>query len=232
MLIEINALFLWHLTLWNALFLHHSQLPSFPIGKHCRPICKNSWLYELLCTKLLKESKLSEEVKRKEINGLKLKFWKTKWYLFSPVQSHNIKQKSCYNKIILIPQSVQSLSHVQLFATAWTAAHQSSLSITNSWSLLKLMSIELVMPSHHLILFVPFSSLLQSFPASGSFPMSQFFASGGQNIGASASSSVLPVNIQDWFPLGSTGLISLQSKRLSRVFSNTTVQFTVRNSYS
>ena len=63
----------------------------------------------------------------------------------------------------------------------------------------------------------------QSFPASGSFPMSQFFASGGQTIGASASASVLPMNIQDWFPLGLAGLISLQSKGLSRVFSNTIV---------
>ena len=69
-----------------------------------------------------------------------------------------------------------------------------------------------------------FSSCLQSSPASGSFPMSQFFASGGQSIGVSASASVLPINIQDWFPLGWTGWISLQSKGLSRVFSNTTVQ--------
>ena len=71
---------------------------------------------------------------------------------------------------------------------------------------------------------IPFSSCLQSFPASGSFSMSQFFASGGQSIGVSASASVLPMNIQDWFPLGLTDLISLQSKGLSRVFSNTTVQ--------
>ena len=71
---------------------------------------------------------------------------------------------------------------------------------------------------------VPFSSCLQSFPASGSFLMSQFFASGGQSMGVSASASVLPMNIQDWFSLGWTGLISLQSKGLSRVFSNTTVQ--------
>ena len=69
---------------------------------------------------------------------------------------------------------------------------------------------------------VPFFSCLQSFPASGSFLMSQFFSSGGQSTGASA--SIFPVNVQDWFPLGLTGLISLQSKRLSRVFSNTTVQ--------
>ena len=71
---------------------------------------------------------------------------------------------------------------------------------------------------------VPFSSCFQSFAASGSFPMNQFFTSDGQSIGASASSSVLPMNIQGWFPLGLTGLISLLSKRLSRVFSNTIVQ--------
>ena len=71
---------------------------------------------------------------------------------------------------------------------------------------------------------VPFSSHLQSFLASGSFQMNQFFASGSQSIGVSASASVLPRNIQDWFPLGWTGLISLQSKGLSRVFSSTTVQ--------
>ena len=71
---------------------------------------------------------------------------------------------------------------------------------------------------------VPFSSCLQSFPASGSFPVSQFFTSGGQSITNSASASVLPVNIQDWFPLGFNGCISLQSKGLSRVFSNTMVQ--------
>ena len=71
---------------------------------------------------------------------------------------------------------------------------------------------------------VPFSSCLQSFPTSGSFQTSQFFTSGGQSIGVSASASVFPMNIQDWFPLGLTGWISLQSKGLSRVFSNTTVQ--------
>ena len=71
---------------------------------------------------------------------------------------------------------------------------------------------------------VPFSSHLQSFPASGSFPVSQFFASGGQSFGVSASASVLPMNIQDWFPLGLTGLIALQSKGLSGVSSNTTIQ--------
>ena len=91
---------------------------------------------------------------------------------------------------------VQSLSHVQLFATTWITAHQASLSFTISWSLLKLMSIELVTPSNYLILCCPFSSCLQSFLASGYFPMSQFFALSGQSIGALASASVLPMNIQ------------------------------------
>ena len=120
--------------------------------------------------------------------------------------------------------SVQLLSHVWLFETSWIAAHQASLSITNSRSLLKLMSIESLMPSNNLILVIPFSSCLQSFPASGSFPVSQFFASGGQRFGVSASASILPMNIQGWFPLGWTGLISLLSRGLSRVFSNIAVQ--------
>ena len=215
--------------------------------------------------------------------------------------------------------SVQLLSCVRLCATSWTVSYQVSLSIANSWSLLKLVSIELVMPSNHptisssVVPFssclqsflplesfpmsqfhevnlaflslpmpfesnsiisvqfshsvmsdslrphglqhtrppcpsptpgvhpnscpwswwchptisssaVPLSSHLQSFPASGSFPMSQLFTSGGQRIAVSASTSVLPMNTQDWFPLEWTGWISLQSKGLSRVFSNTTVQ--------
>ena len=119
--------------------------------------------------------------------------------------------------------SIQSPSPVWLFATPWTTARQASLSITNSWSLFKLMSIESMMPSNHLILCRP-SSHPQSFPASGSFPMNQLFASGGQSIGTSASTSVLPMNIQGWFLLGLAGLISLLSKGLSRVFSSTTAQ--------
>ena len=93
--------------------------------------------------------------------------------------------------------SVQLLSRVQLFETPWTVACQASLSITNSQSLPQLMSIELVMPSNHLILCRPLSSCLQSFPTSGSFQMSQFFASGGQSTGILASTSVLPMNTQD-----------------------------------
>ena len=119
---------------------------------------------------------------------------------------------------------VQSFSRVQLFVTAWTTARQASLSIINSQSLPKLTSMELVMPSNHLILCHPLLPLPQSFAESGSFPMSQLFTSGGQRTGVSASAAVLPMNTQDWFPWGWTGWISLRSKRLSRVFSNTTVQ--------
>ena len=116
------------------------------------------------------------------------------------------------------------LSHVQLFATPWTAAHQASLSITNSQSLLKFMSMELVMPSNHLILCHPLLLLPSVFPSIRGFSNKSVFASGGQIIGVSASASVLPMNIQDWFSLGGTCWISLQSKGLSRIFSNTTVQ--------
>ena len=121
--------------------------------------------------------------------------------------------------------SVQLLSRVQLFVTPWTTARQASPSITNCWSSPKPMSIKLVI--YHPTIsssVVPFSSGPESFPASGSFQMSQLFVSGGQSIEVSASTSVLPMNTQDWYPLGWTGWIFLQSKGLSRVFSNTTVQ--------
>ena len=120
---------------------------------------------------------------------------------------------------------VQLLSRVQLFVTPWTAACHTSLSFTISWSLFKLMFIEFESVMHPTISssVISFSSFPQSFPASGSFPMSQLFTSGGQSIGASASASVLPVNIQRWFPLGLTDLIFLLSKGLSRVFSSTTI---------
>ena len=123
------------------------------------------------------------------------------------------------------------VSRVQLFVTPWTVAHQASLSITNSQSLLKHISIESVMPFNHLILCHPLlllPSILPSirppiFPSIRVFS-NQLFTSGGQSTGVSASTSVLPMNTQDWSPLGWTGWISLQSKGLSRVFSNTTVQ--------
>ena len=98
---------------------------------------------------------------------------------------------------------------ITLFVTPWTAACQASLSFTISQSLLKFMFIKSVMLSNHLIPCHPFSSYPQSFPESGSFLMSWLFQSGGQSIGASASASFLLVNIQGWFPLGLTGLISL-----------------------
>ena len=98
------------------------------------------------------------------------------------------------------------------------------LSITNSRSPPKPMSVESVIPSSHLILCRPFSSCPQSFPASGSFPMSQPFTWGGQSIGVSASTSVLPMNTQDWSPLEWTAWIFMQSNGLSRVFSNATFQ--------
>ena len=133
-------------------------------------------------------------------------------------------------------QSVQSPSHVWLFATPWTAAHQISMSIINTQSLLKLMSIKLMMPSNHLILCCPFFLLPSIFPSIRVFSNESVLCIqwpkkkkirvrvSGQSIEVSALASVLLMNIQDWFPLELTGLISLQSKGLVRVFSNTMVQ--------
>ena len=136
-------------------------------------------------------------------------------------------------------------SYVWLFATPWTVAHQASLSFTISWSLLILMSIKTVMPSNHLILCHPLllppsiflklisvesvrpsNHLILSPPALNFYQHQGLFqwVSGSQSIGASASASVLPMNIQGWFPLGLTGFISLQSKGLSRVISSTTIR--------
>ena len=129
--------------------------------------------------------------------------------------------------ILIIPwwsfSSVQLLSRVWLFVTAWTAACQASLSITTprvytNSCLLSRWCHPTISSS-----IIPFSSCLQSFPASSSFQMNQFFTSDGQSIRISASASVLPMNTQDWSPLGWTGWISLQPKGLSRVFSNTIV---------
>jgi len=134
----------------------------------------------------------------------------------------NISYFHVFLIITILQVVVQSLSLVWLFVTPWTAAHQASLSITNSQSLLN--SCPSSRWCHPTIssFVVPFSFCLQSFPASGSFPITQLFLSGGQSIGASASGSVFPVNIKDWFPLRLTGLLSLLSKGLSRVFSSTT----------
>ena len=112
---------------------------------------------------------------------------------------------------------------VRLFATLGTAAHQASLSFTISKSFLKLMSIVLMKPSNHLILCHPLLLLPSIFPSIMVFS-NEPALSGGQSIGASASASVLPMNIQGWFPSGLTGLISLLSNGLSRIFSGTTIQ--------
>ena len=127
-----------------------------------------------------------------------------------------------YSFDLLFLFSCQLLSW--LFATPWTAACQASLSITNSWSSLKLMSIEWVMPSNHLILCHPLLLLPSVFPSISSFPVHWLFTSGGQCLRDSTSTLILPVNIQDWFCLKWTGLISFLSKGLSKVFSCTAVQ--------
>ena len=122
--------------------------------------------------------------------------------------------------IVVIP----SLSRVWLFATPWTAAGQASLSFTVTWSLLNFMSIESVMPSSHLILCHPLLLLPSIFPIIKIFSNESVHHIRWPKYGGLGSISALPVNVQDWSPLGWTGLISLQSKGLSRVFSNTTVQ--------
>ena len=120
--------------------------------------------------------------------------------------------------------SVQLLSCIRLFVTPWIVVRQASLSITNSRSSLKLMSIKSVMPSSHLILCCPLLLLPTIPPSIRVLSNESNFTWGGQSIGISALASVLPMNIQDWFLLRFTGLISLLSKGLSRVFSNTTAQ--------
>jgi len=133
----------------------------------------------------------------------------------------------CYWHILEFQfNSVQSLSRVWLFLTPWTAECQASPSITNSQSLLKLMSIESVRMRCHPVIsssVVPFSSCLHLSRHQGLFKWVSFLKQVA-NYWSSASASVLPMNIQDWFTLGLAGWISLQSKGLSRVFSNTTIQ--------
>ena len=120
--------------------------------------------------------------------------------------------------------SVQSLSHVWLFATPWTTAHQDSLSITNSWSLLKLISFESVMPSNHLILCWPLLLLPSIFPSIRIISNESALHIRWPKYWCFSFNISPPMNTQDWSPSEWTGWISLQSKGLSRVFSNTTVQ--------
>ena len=136
----------------------------------------------------------------------------------------NVLDTLTYKFSLLLFSSVQLLSHVQLYVTPWIAAHQASLFITNSWSLLKLMSIESVMPSNYLILCSHLLLPPSIFPSIRVFSSKSVLRIRWPNIGISASAPVLPMNIQNWFPLGWTDWIPMQSKGLSRVFSNTTVQ--------
>ena len=119
---------------------------------------------------------------------------------------------------------VQSLSHVWLFATPWTAGRQASLSFTISWSLLRFMSIESMMLSNHCILYCPLLFLHFIFPSIRVFSNELALPIRWPKYWSFSFTSVLPMNIQGWFPLGLTGLISLQSKGLSRVFSSTIIQ--------
>ena len=135
---------------------------------------------------------------------------------------------TCAKKVEPIVAVVQSFSHVLLFATPWTAACQASLSITNLQSLLKLMPIESVMPSKYLTLSQPLLLLPSIFPSIRVFfPISWLFTSGSQSIRATASASVLPMNIQCLFPLGLTAFISLQSKRFSSLLQHHTSKASV-----
>ena len=176
----------------------------------------------------LSKMKINEALWTKDLtcpDKLNSFFWLLHWEQIGVEQTQKIDtRQEASAKIHVQFSSFQSLRHVWLFATPWTTAHQASLSITNSQSPAKPMSIELVMPSNQLILCCLLLLLSSIYPASGSFQMRGLFTSGGQRTGVSASTSVLPMNTQDWSPLGWTGWISLQCKGLSRVFSNTTVQ--------
>ena len=155
-----------------------------------------------------------------ETQNIYLKVW-----LIGEYQKNLCVQSVWHNSYVAVMciSSVQSLSRVQLFVISWTAACQTSLSSTNSWSLPKLMFIESQMPCNHHMLCHPL--LLPSiFPSIRDFTNESVLPLGGQSIRVSASASVLPMNPQDWSPLGWTGWFSLESKGLSRVFSNTTVQ--------
>ena len=130
-------------------------------------------------------------------------------------------QRQQYDCFLVV---VQSLSHVWLFVNPWTAARQASLSFTISWSLLKLLSIESVMPSNHFILYHPLLLLSSIFPSIRIFSNESALCIRWPKDWSFSLESVFPMNIQDWFLLGLTSLISLLSKGLFRVFSNTTVQ--------
>ena len=146
------------------------------------------------------------------------------WFppIFQITPSHFLFQDSClptFSMLSFCNVTVQLLIRVPLFVTPCTAAHQASLSFTKSWSLLKFISTESVMLSSHFILCHPLLLLLSIFPASGSFPVNWLFTSGGQNTGASASASILPMNIQGWFKVQSSCSYSMYLPPLYLIYS-------------
>ena len=175
----------------------------------------------LLGSKITADGDCSHEIKRHLLLGRKVMI---NWDSILKSRDINFLAKVHIVKAMVFPVVMYMSWTIVQFSSAaqsgptlcnpWIAARQASLSITNSRSSLRLTSIESVMPSSHLILCHPLLSCPQSLPASGSFLRSQFFTSGGQSIEVSALASVLPMNIQDWFPLGWTGWISLHPKGL------------------
>ena len=195
-------------TPWTA--AHQASL-SFTISRSLlklmsiKPVMPSNHL--ILCHPLLLQTSIFPRIRvfSKE-SALRIR-WPKYWSFSFCISSSNeysglISFRIDWFDSLLSSQSVWSLSHVWLFATPWPAAHQASLSFTVSQSLLKLMSIESVIYPTISSSVVAFSSCLQSFPASRSLPMSQFFASGGQSIGVTASELVIPMNIEEKFPLG------------------------------
>ena len=174
----------------NGILKSLLQFPSLSLPFHF-PTCPfNNTAYHLSIFNTSKRTQININVKS-WVAGLEL-------LIFPNSNQHVCSNSSpCYSSFHKEFSSVQSFSRVQLFATPWTAAHQASLSIKNSWSLLKLTSIQSVMPSNHLILCQLLLLPPSIFPIVRSFQMSQFFTSDGQSIGVSASASVLPMNTQD-----------------------------------
>ena len=181
------------------------------ISGFCTYVFRSLWFYLCKNCQIVLKLKVGFFWANTILSSIVCRWWtilpirKVTMYLFSSVRiSHSVLSDS------LRPHGLQ---HTRLPCPSTTPGACSNSCLSSWWCHPTISSS-----------VIPFSSCLQSFPASGSFPMNWFFASGGQSIRTSASASVLPMNIQDWFPLGWTDWIALQSKGLSRVFSNTTIQ--------
>ena len=219
----------------NSLFSHQSGLPTFYEPDWLLFLCQGSllrpwhdWIHSdlthhysvsIIPVPTLQMRKLRHGM---QMNELHVTIWMNltditmslAWKTRAVTQWGEAHIRISIHKLKISVCSVQSFSHIQLFVTPWTAAHK-SLFITNSQNLLKLKSIESVMPSNHLILCCPFLLPPSIFPSIGVFSKVSSSHQVGQSVGVSALASVLPMNIQDWFPLGLTGLISLQSVKSS-----------------